>query len=129
MTDSVWEGANRAACGVLGIAGREHGEMSSCTGESRRLYSQKCEQHNLLVNSISVLMSTMFMFSLVSEPRTRDNCWCTCTWLFANLLYRAKQRPNINSCWSIAAFAVASLAIVTHRPIPVAVIKNRWFNI
>ena len=29
MTDSVWEGANRAACGVLGVAGREHGMIST----------------------------------------------------------------------------------------------------
>ena len=39
MTDSVWGGANRAACGVLGVAGRDHGMISTCAGESRRLYS------------------------------------------------------------------------------------------
>ena len=46
-----WEGANRR----LRRAGCEHGEISTCTGESRRLYSQKGEQHDTLVNSISVL--------------------------------------------------------------------------
>ena len=63
MTDSVWEGANRAACGVLGIAGRE---ISTCTGESRRLCSQKCERHDSLVNSISVLRCSTFKGSSCS---------------------------------------------------------------
>ena len=60
MTDSVWEGANRATSGVLGVAGREHDDISTCMGESRRLCSQKCEQHNSLVISMSVLRSSMF---------------------------------------------------------------------
>ena len=59
MTDSVWEGANRAARGVLHC-------RSTCTGESRRLCSQKCEGHDSLVYSISVLRSSTFKGSSYS---------------------------------------------------------------
>ena len=50
MTDSVWEGANRAACGVLGVAVHVHGEISTCTGESQRLCSQKMRAARLVSN-------------------------------------------------------------------------------